>query len=120
MKLEKNLREVLNKTLQKQEDPKSYAKIAENSLLLGHPVSINGKTKREDNGIHYHSTIKFSDKNTDKPEHIHPIASKLDLEAPDSKKVGIEPGKFKDRNNNDVYVLKLKGEHADKLKNLII
>ena len=75
-----------------------------------------GKDKRPDNGIDYHSTIKFFDKEGDSPEHAHEAASKLEHQHIDPKKVGLEPKVLKDRNGNDVYALGLTGHHADKLK----
>lgn len=99
----------------KAEDPQGYKKLAETGIMVGFPVSINGKTHRADNGIGYHSTVKFFDPSKDKPEAIHEIASKLQMTPPDPKTTKIEPGMFKDRNGNDVYVLKLHGEHADQI-----
>ena len=63
MGLYKNLRKSLIKnSLQKKEDPEAYKKLAQTGFILAHPVKIAGKNKRPDNGIDYHSTIKFFDK----------------------------------------------------------
>lgn len=99
----------------KAEDPEAYKKLAERGIMVGFPVSINGKTHRADNGIGYHSTVKFFNPDKDTTDQVHEIASKLPLTPPDSKKTLIEPGMFKDRAGNDVYVLKLKGEHANQI-----
>lgn len=101
--------------LYKAEDPQAYKKLAETGIMVGYPVSINGKTHREDNGIGYHSTVKFFDPAKDKPEDVHAVASKLQLTPPDPRHTKIEPGMFKDRMGNDVYVIKLHGEHADQI-----
>lgn len=103
-------------TLNKGEDPAGYAKLANEGIMVGYPVKINGVDKRADNGIHYHSTVKFFDPLKDHPHAIHEIAQHLPLNPPDAKNTQIEPGQFKDRLGNDVYVIKMKGNSADKLK----
>ncbi len=103
------------KHLKKAEDPKGYAKLANEGILLGYPVKINGQHARPDNGIHYHSSVKFFDPAKDHPHVIHGIARHLPLNPPDAKNTQIEPGQFKDRLGNDVYVLKMKGNSADKI-----
>jgi len=100
----------------KAEDPQAYKKLAETGIMVGFPVSIEGRTHRQDNGIGYHSTVKFFDPAKDTTDQVHEIASKLPLNPPDPKKTRIEPGMFKDRLGNDVYVIKLHGEHADEIK----
>lgn len=117
MSLYKSLIKALaENSLQKGEDPKAYAKLAQTGFILAHPVKIAGKDKRPDNGIDYHSTIKFFDKEGDKESHAHEAASKLEMHPPNPKEVGLEPKVLKDRNGNDVYALGLTGKHADKLK----
>lgn len=103
-------------SLQKAEDPEAYKKLASTGFLLAHPVKIKGKDKREDNGVGYHASIKFFDKDTDKESDAHKTASKLEMHPPNPKEVGIEPKVLKDRNGNDVYALGLTGKHADKMK----
>ena len=105
-----------NPYLLKAEDPQQYKALAEKGIMVGHPVTIAGQTKRPDIGIGYHSTVKFFDPDKDKPEHIHDTAKKLNFVPPDPKKTGIEPGVLKDRAGNDVFVIKLHGEHADQIK----
>ncbi len=100
----------------KNEDPKGYAKLANEGLMIGYPVQINGETHRKDNGIGYHSTIKFFNTERDHPHAVHELAQHLPLNPPDAKNTQIEPGELKDRNGSTVYVLKLKGNSADKLK----
>lgn len=100
----------------KAEDPAAYKKLAEKGIMVGFPVSIGGKTHREDNGIGYHSTVKFFNPDKDSPEAIHEIASKMNMVPPDPKKTKIEPGQFKDRFGNDVYVLKMHGDDAAAIK----
>lgn len=100
----------------KAEDPAGYAKLANEGILLGYPVKIKGQHARPDNGIHYHSSIKFFNPEKDHPHSIHGLARNLPLNPPDAKNTQIEPGQFKDRLGNDVYVLKLKGNSADKIK----
>lgn len=102
--------------LSKSEDPAGYAKLANEGILLGYPVKINGQHARPDNGIHYHSSIKFFDPSKDHLHSIHELAQHLPLNPPDAKNTQIEPGQFKDRLGNDVYVLKMKGNSADKIK----
>lgn len=102
--------------LVKAEDPEAYKKLASTGFLLAHPVKIKGQDKRHDNGVLYHASIKFFDKENDKPEHAHETASKLEMHPPNPKEVGIEPKVLKDRNGNDVYAIGLTGKHADKLK----
>jgi len=118
MSLTKHLRKALSdlNSLQKKEDPEAYKKLAQEGLLLGHPVKIKGHEKRSDNQIPYHASIKFFNKENDKPEDAHETASKLDHQTIDPKKVGIEPTKIKSREGADIYALKLHGPHADKLK----
>jgi hypothetical protein len=98
------------------ENPEQYAKLANEGLLLGYPVKIGGAESRPDNGIHYHSSIKFFDPSKDHAHAVHHIAQYLSLNPPDAKNTQIEPGMFKDRLGNDVYVLKMKGNSAEKIK----
>lgn len=105
-----------NNSVQKAEKPEAYAKLAREGLLLGHPVKIKGHDKRSDNNIPYHSSIKFFNKENDKPEQAHETASKLDMETPNPKEIGIEPSKIKSREGDDIYAIKLHGPHAEKLK----
>jgi hypothetical protein len=109
MSLIKHLKKALSdlNSLQKKEDPEAYKKIAKEGLLLGHPVKIKGHSKREDNHIPYHATIKFFDKVSDTPEKAHEAASKLDHQHIDPKKVGIGTKVLKDRSGNDVYAVSL-------------
>ena len=117
MSLYKSLRAAIElNTLRKDEDPEAYKKLASTGFILAHPVKIKGHDKRNDNGIDYHSTIKFFDKENDDTDKAHELASKLDHQHIDPKKVGIEPKVLKDRNGNDVYALGLTGDHADKIK----
>jgi hypothetical protein len=102
--------------LKKDENPEQYAKLANEGILLGYSVKINGQETRPDNGIHYHSSIKFFDPAKDHPHRIHDLAQHLPLNPPDAKNTQIEPGQFKDRLGNDVFVIKLKGNSADKIK----
>ena len=102
--------------LLKAESPEDYAARANEGILLAHPIKINGQDKRPDNGISYHSTIKDFDHQKDHPHSIHELAQHLPLNPPDAKNTQIEPGQFKDRFGKDVYVLKLKGNSADRLK----
>jgi hypothetical protein len=104
------------KDIKKAENPSDYAKQANEGIMLGYPVKIAGKTHRNDTGTHYHSTIKVFNKEKDHPHAIHNLAQHLPLNAPDAKNTQIEPGQFKDRKGNDVFVIKLHGRSADKLK----
>jgi hypothetical protein len=103
--------------LLKAENPEAYKKLAEQGIMVGFSAKVAGNTHRPDNGIPYHSTVKFFDPEKDTPENIHSIASQLKLTPPDPKNTKIEPGMFKDRMGNDVYVIKLHGPHADEIKN---
>ena len=103
-------------SLFKAEDPQAYKRMAEKGMMLAHPVRINGQDKRSDNGMGFHSTIKVFNTDRDHPHAIHALAQHLPLNAPDAKNTQIEPGQFKDRNGNDVFVLKLRGNSADKIK----
>lgn len=100
----------------KAEDPEGYKKLASKGVMIGFPATVQGKKERPDIGIGYHSTVKFFDPDKDDTKHIHDIASKLPLTPPDPKTTKIEPGVLKDRNGNDVYVIKLHGPHADLIK----
>jgi hypothetical protein len=106
----------MNNILKKAEDPVSYAKRASEGLILLHPVKINGQEARSDNGIGYHSTIKEFDANKDHLHKIHELAQHLPLNPPDTKNTQIEPNQFQDRNGNDVFVITLKGNSAEKMK----
>lgn len=118
MSLAKHLKKALIdlNSLQKKEDPQAYAKLASTGFILAHPVKINGQEKRHDNGIPYHASVKFFDKESDDQNHAHKAAAGLDHQHIDPKHVGLEPKVLKDRNGNDVYAIGLKGAHADKLK----
>lgn len=102
--------------IHKAEDPEAYKKLAMKGMMVGFPATIQGQANRPDNGLGYHSTLKLFDPEKDSPNEIHHIAQNLGLKAPDPKETGITPDKFKDRLGNDVYVLKLHGPHADKIK----
>jgi len=117
MSMYKSLLKALKEpSLVKAENPEAYKKLASTGFLLAHPVKIKGQDKRHDNGIGYHASIKFFDKDTDKEHDAHKAASKLEMHPPNPKEVGIEPKVLKDRNGNDVYALGLTGKHADKMK----
>lgn len=117
MSLFKELRKALiENSLQKKEDPEAYKKLAQEGLLLAHPVKIKGHEKRTDNNVPYHASIKFFNKESDKPEHAHETASKLEMHPPNPKEVGIEPTKIKSREGDDIYAIKLHGPHAEKMK----
>src|ERR1035437_2579703 len=92
--------------LDKAENPEQYAKLANEGVLLGYPVRIGGKDSRDDNGVHFHSSIKYFDKDRDHYHKIHDLAQHLPLNPPDAKNTQIEPDQFKDRFGNDVFVLK--------------
>jgi hypothetical protein len=109
------MREFVNIYLLKAENPEAYRKLAMKGMMIGFPVSIAGRSHRPDTQTHYHSTIKFFNPDKDRPDHVHQIANQLDLTPPDPKSMTIEPGVFKDRLGNDVYVLKLHGKDADKI-----
>lgn len=102
--------------MKKAENPSQYAKRANEGLILLHPVKINGEEARSDNGVGYHSTIKEFDTNKDHAHKIHDLAQHLPLNPPDAKNTQIEPNQFKDRDGNDVFVITLKGNSADKMK----
>ena len=98
------------------ENPSQYAQLANEGILLGYPVKIGGVAVRPDNGINYHSTIKYFDKDKDHPHAIHELAQHLPLNPPDAKNTQIKFDKFKDRLGNDVHVITLHGNSAEKLK----
>lgn len=100
----------------KAENPEAYKKLAERGVMVGFPAKIRGQDHRPDNGIPYHSTVKFFNPEKDTPHAIHGVASQLSLTPPDPKTTRIEPGQFKDRLGNDVYVIKLHGPHAEQIK----
>lgn len=105
-----------NNSVNKAEDPQAYAKLANQGLLLGHPVKIKGKDKRTDNGVNYHTTVKFFNPEKDSQDDVHDAASKLEMHPPHPDNTDIETGTIKDRAGNDVHIIKLKGPHADKIK----
>lgn len=98
------------------ENPAQYAKLANQGILLGYPVSIAGQSHRPDNNIGYHSTIKYFDPSKDHPHAVHELAQHLPLNPPDSKNTQIGFDKFKDRMGNDVHVITLHGNSAAKIK----
>ena len=101
----------------KAENVEAYKKLAENGMMLAHPVTINKRAVRDDgSGIGYHSTIKLFDTAKDHAHTAHEVARNLTLNPPDAKTVGIAPDKFKDRFGNDVHVLVLSGNDSDRLK----
>lgn len=100
----------------KAEDPAKYAKDASEGLILGYPVKIKGQSNRPDNNVGYHSTIKYFDKDKDHPHQVHHLARHLSLNPPDAKNTQIKFNQFKDRFGNDVNVITLHGNSADKLK----
>jgi hypothetical protein len=102
--------------INKSENPAQYAEQANKGLILLYPVKINGQDCRSDNGIPYHSTIKEFDANKDHAHEIHNMAKHLPLNPPDAKNTQIEPNQFKDRNGSDVFVITLKGNSAEKMK----
>jgi hypothetical protein len=104
------------KHLRKAEDPQAYKASAEKGMMLAYPTTIDGQSHRKDNGMGYHATIKTFEPEKDHPHVIHNLAQHLPLGAPDEKNTQIEPGMFKDKKGNDIYVLKLHGRSADKLK----
>lgn len=101
--------------LLKAENPEAYKKLAEEGIMVGHSVTIGGQTHRPDIGLPFHATVKFFDPSKDNMVAIHDVARRLKFTPPDPKKTGIEPGIFKDRSGNDVYVIKLHGEHANQI-----
>lgn len=105
-----------NLVILKSENPAAYKRLAEEGIMVAHPVSINGQDTRPDIGIGYHSTVKFFDPSKDHPTSIHDVARGLKMPIPDPHKTAIEPSTFKDRFGNDVYVVKLHGEHADQMR----
>lgn len=102
--------------MQKNEDLAAYKRFAEQGMDLMFPVSIRGRTHRPDINIPYHNTIKLFDTAKDKPEHVHAVASQLQLNPPDPREVHIEPTTLKGRQGNVMHVLKLHGPHADAIK----
>ena len=105
-----------HKLILKAEDPADYAKRANEGVILGHPVKIKGQHARPDNGVHYHSTIKYFDAQKDHPHQIHNLAQHLPLNPPDAKNTQLKFEIFKDRMGNDVHTVTLHGNSADKLK----
>lgn len=100
----------------KAEDPAGYAKLANEGVMIGYPVKINGQHRRPDNGVGYHSTVKFFDPAKDHPHSIHALARHLPLNPPDAKNTQIKFDTFKDRLGNDVHVASLHGNSANKIK----
>src|ERR1017187_5704895 len=45
----------------KAEDPEAYKKLASEGSMLAYPITIQGRTHREDNDLPFHSTIKVFD-----------------------------------------------------------
>ena len=104
------------KPLLKEEDPAGYAARANTGLLLGYPVKIGGNAARGDNGIKYHSTIKYFDPERDHAHSVHNVAQHLPLNPPDAKNTQIKFDTFKDRFGKDVHAITLHGNSAEKLK----
>lgn len=100
----------------KSENPHQYAKEANEGTLLGFPVSIAGQSHRPDNGVAYHSSIKYFNKDKDHFHSIHNLAQHLPLNPPDAKNTQIKFNKFSDRLGNDVWAISLHGNSAEKIK----
>jgi hypothetical protein len=100
----------------KAENPAAYKKLAEEGMMLAHTVSIKGNSVRPDVGMPYHATVKVFDTAKDHQTGVHDVARKLKFTPPNPHETGIEPAMFKDRFGNDVYVVKLHGQHADQMK----
>lgn len=100
----------------KNEDLAAYKRFAEQGMDLMFPVSIRGRSHRPDINIPYHNTIKLFDTTKDKPEHVHAVASQLQLHPPNPKEVHIEPTTLKGRQGNIMHVIKLHGADAETIK----
>lgn len=102
--------------LVKGQDEETYKKYASKGMDLIFPVSVNGKTNRPDIGVRYHNSIKILDPEKDNAEQVHEKANKLDLTPPDAKEVGIEPAIIEGRDGYKMHVFRLRGPHAEKIK----
>lgn len=100
------------------ENPAAYADAANKGLLLGFPVKIQGQRARTDNGIQYHSTLKYFDKSKDCPSKIDGVARHLPLNPPDAKGTTIKFEQYLDQNGYDVYVISMFGNSCEKMKEM--
>ncbi len=100
----------------KAENPEAYKKLAEKGMMIGHSVTIRGQTHRPDIDMPYHATVKLFNPDQDHATAVHDIARTLKFQPPSAEHTAIEPTMFKDRFGNDVYVLKLHGDHANQIK----
>ena len=91
-----------------------YKRLVEDGIALLHPVTVEGRPLSDD-GIPYHATIKAFNKDKDSIDDAHGIANQLKMDKPDASKVFIQPHIFKDRFGDDVHVLTMHGEDADKI-----
>jgi hypothetical protein len=97
-------------------DLNQYTKLANEGMMLVYPVKVNGKDRRPDNNIIYHSTIKLLDPTKDHAHKVHELAQHLPFNPPDARDVEIEPATLQGRTGYTMHVLKLKGPHMDKMK----
>ena len=97
-------------------DVSQYTKLANSGMMLAYPVKVNGKDKRPDNNVIYHSTIKLFDPAKDHAHKAHEIAQHLPLNPPDAKDIEIEPVTLQGRTGYTMHALKLKGPHTEKMK----
>lgn len=100
----------------KAENPEAYKKLAEKGIMIGHSVTINGQSHRSDIDMPYHATVKLFDPEKDHMTAIHDVARGVKFTPPNPEHTRIEPSMFQDRFGNDVYVIKLHGEHANGIK----
>lgn len=100
------------------ENPAAYADAANNGLLLGFPVKIQGQSARPDNGIEYHCTIKYFDKSKACAAKIDNLAKHLPLNPPDAKGTTVKFEQYQDRNGYDVYVISMFGNSCEKIKEM--
>lgn len=100
------------------ENPAAYADAANKGLLLGYPVKIQGQGARPDNGIEYHCTIKYFDRDKACAAKINNLAKHLPLNPPDPKTTTVKFEQYLDRNGYDVYVISLFGNSCEKLKEM--
>ena len=95
--------------MKKAEDMKS---LASKGLLLGYPVTVQGKSHRSD-GIAHHVTVKFFEGEHADPEKAHVAAMKLPFQNIDPSQTYVKPMVFPTRFGTTVHVLGLYGPGVD-------
>lgn len=103
---------------QVKKDAKEYEKLATQGMDLMWPVRMRGRCSRPDVKVIYHMTIMLFDTEKDTSEEAHKIASRLELNPPDPKKITIETSTMEGRTGYTIYNINLIGPSLKRAKEL--